>query len=249
MKNKNYTMYLTSADVFGVDINVLCGDVTVTGTDDVRFKIERASHSHVKISEYGGTVKIKQYRKPFFHRAAIHVYVPKICLPDLSVKLKSGKIAISGGVYGDLRIKSRAAEVSIVNTSFLDGEIVGGTLNLECSGISVKTSLLCDADSGRALIENGTCGKIYLTYKSGDYGVSNFKFRDGVLTLGEGSINLCVDGNEGDYALDLLAKNGTCNKSDVSEGLYALKAYTGNGNITVDFTHSDTEKGDKDSDD
>ena len=102
---------------------------------------------------------------------------------------------------------------------------------------------MCTADAGKALITGGSCTKIYLTYKQGDYGVSDFEFRDGVYTLGEGSINLCINGNKDDYSLDLLAKNGTCNESNVREGLYALKAYTGNGNITVDFTKSDNENG------
>ncbi|MDE5721286.1 MAG: DUF4097 domain-containing protein [Clostridia bacterium] len=235
MKNIKYNSYLAAESINRLDCEFINCKVKIYGTDESTFRIERAPHSYIRIYEHDGILKLKQLRKPFFHKAEIIVYAPVDVLYGAGLKIKRGSLEMDGVNCTDLHITGGEVSVSIANSSFSHANVNLKTLKLDCADISFENSFICAADCGKVIMENSLCSKMDLTVKYGNLGISRLKCRDGAYTVEEGSINLTLDGEEEDYSLSLLAKNGTCNRENASGGAYALKAYTGNGNIVVDF--------------
>ncbi|MDE6104734.1 MAG: DUF4097 domain-containing protein [Clostridia bacterium] len=235
MKNIKYNSYLAAEGVNRLDCEFINCNVKIYGTDGDDFRIERAHHSYIRISEHDGILRLKQLRKPFFHKAEIIIYAPASALPDVGLKIKRGSLEIDGARCGNLHITGGEVSVSIADSSFSYANVNLKSLKLDCADIAFENSFICAADSGKVIMENSLCHKMDLTVRCGNLGISRLKCRDGAYTVEEGSINLTLDGEEEDYSLSLLAKNGTCNRENASGGAYALKAYTGNGNIVVDF--------------
>lgn len=235
MKDK-YIYFQTARDVVRTECELNCGDVEIIGCDDAKFGIERTRHTLLKISESDGAVKIKQIGKPLFHRAAIKIYVPAYCVPDITLKAKQGKIKISDGIFGDLRIKYNDAEISLAHASFVNTDICCNDVAFWCSDISVKSSFDCTADNGEGLMENSYCSNLDIRFKSGGIGITELKCPDSFLSVERGSLNVIMKGSSDDFTLNLVSKHGTCNRESVYGGSQAFKAYTEYGNIVVDFT-------------
>lgn len=239
MKDK-YSHYNCDGEIFIIDCSLLNGSIEIYGVPQGKPTVEKIRHSHIKISEKDGVLKIKQPRKPWLHKSAVKIYVPDYCMPDVSLTLPQGRISVENGIYGDLRIKAGNAEVSLNSLCAANAEISGGAINVGCKDVSVKQLFTVNAESGSALIEKSLCTKLDLRFKDGDAGVTGLKFRDGSFSVERGSISLNLNGAKSDYLLNLLSKNGTCNCESTDTGEYVCKAYTEYGKIIADFTENES---------
>lgn len=240
LKNKNYIITIPSCENTVFDCALSCAAVNVFGTDGNNIEIEHSRRCHVKVSADANTIKIKQIRKPLFRKTEINIYVPNSCLADISIKIKHGSVKLDGGEFKNLNVECEDAEIGITSCNLKTAVITGQKIKMDCADVSVNDSFICVAENGEVIAENSNCTKTDMTFEYGNMGMSGFKCRDSAFRVKEGSINICLHGAEDDYSLRLLSPNGTCNRENVSGGTYELKAYTGSGNIVVDFANTCT---------
>ncbi|MDE6001249.1 MAG: DUF4097 family beta strand repeat-containing protein [Clostridia bacterium] len=234
MKEKRL-YFETENDVVRIDCELISCAVEICGADDC-LRVEKNKHSHIKISESGGIIKIKQTRKPLFKKAEVKIHVPAFCVPDLAIVTDSGTIAINHGIYGDLRIKAHDADISLSHSSFVNADLTCENIRLHSTDVSVRNALDCTAVNGEAIIDDSFCTRPDLRFKSGGMGITRLKCRTGYFSADCGSISLNLKGAKDDYTISSFTKYGTCNCPDTDGGKYSVKAYTGTGNIIIDFT-------------
>lgn len=236
MKRQKIICFKASDGAVKIDIDLICADVQIESTRDKTLSVHKLRHSHIKVSEHNGVIKIKQTRKPRFHRAQAKIFIPLHCVPDIKAEIGIGKICVYGGLYGDLSAHCGDAKIELVSSAFADAEINGRSLSLNCSEISVKRSFGISAFEGDFLIENSYCTALDCNCRTGDVGTMLLRCKDSSFTVDKGSINLSFDGSEDDYSLHLLSRNGLCNRADSCDGDNTVKAYINKGNIVVDFS-------------
>ena len=234
MKNKIIS-FKTKNDVIRIDCELISCAVEICGADDC-LRIEKSKHSHIKLTESGGIVKIKQTRKPYFRKAELKIFVPAFCVPDLAVVFTSGTVSISNGIYGDLRVKAHEADINLSHSSFVNADLNCENIRLQCNDVSVRNALDCAAVNGEAIIDDSFCTRPDLRFKSGGMGITRLKCLTGYFSADCGSISLNLKGFKEDYAVSPFTKYGTCNCPDTDGGKYSVKVYTGTGNIIIDFT-------------
>ena len=238
MKNKKHITTIPSGAAASVNCSLNCGNVNFYGTDGKNIEIERTRRCHVKVSVNGNEINIKQHAKPFFRKTEINVYIPAGCIADINLKLKRGSVKIDGGEFGNLNADCGYAEISVTASKFTKAAINCNSLKFDCADMSVNGTLICSADDGEVIAENSHFTKTDMTFENGNMGITGFRCRESAFSVKEGSINVSLCGAEEEYSLNLLSPNGTCNRENVSGGAYALKAYTGSGNIVVDFVNT-----------
>ncbi len=241
MKDRKHTIFNISDNVARIDCNIVSGDVIIVGSASAPFTAKKTRRCRLKISESDGVLKIRQSKAPLFRRASITITVPAYCVPDVSIKTAQGRINFTDGSYGNLDITSGDADVIICRSSFENCNIKCGRLKLYGKHLSVNGSFDGVAEEGGMLMDNAACGKLGLKYKSGDMGFSRLDCPDSLLAIERGNLNAILNGSASDYTLNLMSKNGTCNRGSVYGGEKAFKAYCGYGNLVVDFTEKDKE--------
>ncbi|MDE6597923.1 MAG: DUF4097 domain-containing protein [Clostridia bacterium] len=234
MKTKTIT-FKTKNDIIKIDCELISCAVEICGSDDC-LHIEKSKHSHIRVSENGGIVKIRQTRKPFFKKAELKIYIPAFCVPDLAVVLNGGTVSITRGIYGDLCIKSHEADINLSHCSFVNADLNCENIRLHCKDVSVRNALDCTAVNGEAIVDDSFCMQPDLRFKSGAMGITRLKCRNGYFSADCGSISLNLKGYKEDYSISSFTKYGTCNCPDTNGGKYGVKVYTGTGNIIIDFT-------------
>lgn len=225
-----------AGDVFKLEIDLTCADVEITGAENGALVVSKLKHSHIKTSVHDGVLRIKQTRKPFFHRAAVKISIPAHCVPDVNANIKQGKLAVTGGLYGDLTVRCGTGRVSLGSCSFINCDVSGSDLKLGCGDVSVKRCFIANVAEGEILVENSFCYNLDAVIKSGNFGATALKTRDSSVIVERGCVNLILDGAAENYSLNLLSKNGTCNRESAAGGKIPVKAYAGCGNISIDFT-------------
>jgi hypothetical protein len=229
-------MYDQSFDMTKLELDISCATIQIEVATDNRLRIERLHHSHIKVSEQNGTVKLRQIGKPLFHPAAVKVLVPSCCVPDISANIKLGTISVSGGIYGDVTIVGGEATINLSNLAFANGHINVKSLTLTCSDVSARQYMAINSTEGSALIDDSFCTNLDIVLKSGNIGISNLKCHSSSLSTEKGGINLILSGDESEYNLSLTSNHGLCNRENTTGAKQNIKAFTDYGNITVEFS-------------
>lgn len=197
--------------------------------------IEKLKHSHIKISEHGETLKIKQTAKRFLRRAAVRIFVPEHCVPAVIVNAKNCYLEIEKGIYKNLNFRGENAEISVIDCTVENADILSENLKLNFSECSIKDALNAEGNGG-ILLEKSFIPKLNLRCKDGDIGIFDALIKSGAITLESGSVSATLRGKKEDYSLKLLTRQGICNRENTDLGENDFSVYAQSANIAVDFT-------------
>lgn len=238
MKDK-IKIYKATGEISKLDLSLISGNIYVRGVEKGPLRVTKKRRCHVKITESDGLICVKQVRKPMIRRAEVTVEVPSHCMPEISVNAEQTALEIDGGIYCGFKFKGGDGDVKIHCANFESVNLYGDGLNLNMDDVAVRNDMNLKAMQAEMTLNGGFANTVIAEFKNADVGLTQFTCRDGDFKLEKGSINLNFCGKSEDYALNLISRQGTCNRENTESGDKNVKVYTDSANIVVDFTEAE----------
>lgn len=242
MKNK-IMQYTAAYDVNSIVFDASNARIYITSTQENELKIscEKSKEWHISCNE--GVLTVKQ--SPRFRlfgkkKATVEMLVPDHILPDILIDGKNCSVLVNGGIYNQLSLVCDDGAAELYDCSFSGCELTGVALNTNLKGVTVKNALVVKCDCGNMIWENSFAACTECRVKRGNIGLSGFNCKNSIMEAENGNVAAQLGGEENDYNLGLLVKEGTANRESVQrEGAArSFKAYSAKGNIAIDFLPS-----------
>ena len=225
-----------------INVDVVSCDVVIYPVYENKITIIKTRRCHLKISQNGEEAKIKQTKKPRFRKSKVEICVPAQVLFNLYVNNQSGSVDIGDGAFISLELKGDNVSLTLAHASFESAEIDCKKLAFSANELKVAGNLRVTAEGGAAALTKCSAGDLDFNFESGSLGFADLKCKDTSLYTEQGSINAIFAGSYKDYTFKLNAKNGLCNMENSDEGECVVKAYSGCGNIVIDFCEPQIKK-------
>lgn len=239
MKNKTLE-YTAAGDVNAIICDVVGAELHITPTQANELKITCKNEKGMHISCNEGILTVKQSTRPHLFiskRTVINLYIPDHTLPDITVNARSCSAYITNGIYGRFALSCDNGMAELHDCSFTDCELTGDNLSTYLKGVTVKNTLAVQCGAGDMIWENSFASCTQCRVKRGNIGLSGFNCINGIMQAENGNVAASLNGEERDYNLGLLIKEGISNRESVKrEGAArSFKAYSAKGNIAIDF--------------
>lgn len=239
MKNTNYE-YTHSNDVNEVSCDVHNAELFIAPTNEksIRFYSENDKGLHISCDESKISIKINVKKKLFFNKKKrVYLYIPAHLVPEINIAGKSCDVKVDGGIYNNLALLCDNCSVTLNDCAFDGCELIGSALSTYLTGVTVKNALVVKSESGDMLWENSFAACTECRVNRGNIGLNNFNCKDSILEAKHGNVAARLNGDESDYSLGLMIKEGTANRESVQrEGAArSFKAYSAKGTIAIDF--------------
>lgn len=241
MKTKYYE-YSAMGGIQKINVDVVGCDVVIYPVYENKITIIKTRRCHLKISQNGEEAKIKQTKKPRFRKSKVEICVPAQVLFNLNVNNECGSVDIGDGAFKSLDLRGGDVSLSLSHASFENVDIACKKLAFTATETKVSNGLRASATDGAAVLSKCASGNLDISFESGSLGFVDLKCKDTSVFTEHGSINAIFTGDKADYTFKLNAKNGLCNMENSGEGANVVKAYSGCGNIIVDFSEPQTEE-------
>ena len=238
---KNKTIEYTAAD----DVNAIVCDLSdaelrVIPAQENELKITCKNPKGLHISRNEAVLTMKQCTRTHIFKTKkiiIELSIPDHILPDITVSAKACNVNITGGIYGQFTLSGDKCAVQFAECSFTACELTGVTLSTFFNGVTVKNTLVVKCGAGDIIWENSFASCTECRVKRGNIGLSGFNCKTGFMEAENGNVAARLNGEESEYNLGLLIKEGTSNRESVQrEGAArSFKAYSAKGNIAIDF--------------
>lgn len=243
MKNLSYE-YSATAEISTIICDLHSAELIITPSHGSELGIFSQNGKRLDVSLSGDVLKITQGNCSRFFvrkRKRIELRVPDCTVPQLTIEAKHALICVSGGIYDKLNVSGEDCTVECANASFADCTFTGTTLSMYLKGVTVKNALVAKCDEGDAIWVSSFASRTECRIKRGNIGLSDFTCKDSIMTAENGNVAARLKGEESDYSLGLMIKDGTANReSNLREGAArSFKAYSAKGNIAVDFVTED----------
>lgn len=237
MKNKILKLD-SAAEAAEICCDLYDARLTVCASDDRQLKIIYPDLKNVNVAFGDNRIIINQTKRPFaLSRQLITLCVPAHIVPDIKLCLKRSPVTFEGGIYGDLSLNGEDGKLCISNCSFASFEVIGGDIDVYLKEITVKGNLFAQLGKGNVLAENSFASRAECRLKSGNLGLVNLNCKECVFEALKGNITATLAGTEDEYNTVLRAKVGTFNRdnAEIENAQKSVRAYTGKGNIMLDF--------------
>jgi hypothetical protein len=240
MSKKIHTFDVQS-DVTKISIDAYDALINIVSVSDGKTTLtfDRGPFIHAACSE--NELVIKQGKRLFAKlrkKPQINLNIPEYLVPSVQYHGKYASLSLQGGIFAELDAYSVRGKINLSSAAFESVDIKGEEVALNISSLTVKDCLSCNIQSGEAVIENTFATHTECRNKGGNVGIVKLNSKDSFLEAENGNVTATILGKKEDFNLTLQAKEGTCNM-DSDEGKNcsgAIKAFTGNGNIVIDFT-------------
>lgn len=239
MKN-NQLNYSTADDVNAIVCNLSNVRIYIIPTHENELKITCENGKRIVISRDENCLTVNQSSRPSIFtgkNTIIYLSIPDHTLPDISVEGKNCTVNIASGIYGSFSLACNNGKTEFTDCSFADCELIGDTLSTYLKGVTVRNTLVVKCFTGDMIWENSFASCTECRVKRGNIGLCGFSCKDSIMEAENGSVAARLNGDERDYNLGLLIKEGTSNRESVKrEGAArSFKAYSAKGNIAIDF--------------
>ena len=243
MKN-NVFKFTATEEVCSIVCDLHSVELTIIPTQENELTIACENDKRLDISLDESTLKISQgnFNRIFAHRKKrIEMRVPDHTVPELVIDAKDSCVRFDGGIFGQLSLYGDDCDIECLSCSFAECTLTGGSLSTFLKGVTVKGMLIVKCDEGDMVWENSFAACTECRVKKGNIGLSAFNCKDSIMEAVNGNVAARLNGEESDYHLDLLIKEGTANRESVlREGAArSFKAYSAKGNIAIDFMPED----------
>ncbi len=243
MKKSNLE-YTSQSEANAIICDLHHAELNIIPTHENAFKItcENAKGVHISLNE--SVLKVKQTTRPSIflkRKIRLDLYVPDHTVPDIIVDGKNCAVKITEGIYGQFSLSLENGSAEFSDCSFAACSLIGDALSTYLKGITVKNLLVVKCASGDMIWENSFAACTECRVKRGNIGLCGFTCKDSILEAENGNVAARLNGEESDYNLGLLIKEGTANRESVQrEGAArSFKAYSAKGNIAIDFMPED----------
>ena len=245
MKNSVYN-YAADSEIATIVFDIQFVDLTIIPSQDNSLQITCENDKRLDICLNESTLTLTQgnCNPLFFHKKKrIEIRVPDHTLPDIAITAKGSAIKFLSGIYGRFTIDGEGCSLNCENAAFAECTITGGVLSTYFSGVTVKNMLVVKCEAGDVLWERSFAGCTECRVKRGNIGLSGFNCKDSIMEAETGNVAARLNGEESDYSLGLLIKEGTANRESVlREGAArSFKAYSAKGNIAIEFMPEDED--------
>lgn len=234
MKTKYYE-YSPMGGIHKINVDVLACDVAVFPTNENKITIIKTRRCHLKISQNGEEAKIKQTKKPRFRKSRVEIYLPAHMLFSLYIRNECGTTNIGDDSYKSLELHGADSTLSLSRASFENVDISCQKVDFRVENLKVSGDLRVNAVDGAAVLSDCDLYTLDISFENGSLGVVGLKCKDTSLMTEHGSINAIFSEDQSRYTFKLKAKNGLCNLEKSGDGENVVKAYSGCGNIIIDF--------------
>lgn len=246
--SKKVRIFSVDADVTAINLELYYAAVEIAATASSVLEVEYEEDRRLHIAAVGGELYVKQDRRlisRLSRRPRIIVRVPDCLVPSVNATGDNLRLSLLDGLFDRFACAAENGKIFVKNAALSEAEIVGGNADCVVDSVTVKGKLLCSVASGGIVLEH--CFALYAECRSkrGNLGAVSLNCKDVVFETANGNISVTLDGEKCDTNLNLFAKNGTCNQENRSEhpdAQHNLKAYTGKGNIVVDYLGGESEK-------
>jgi hypothetical protein len=238
--SKKISIFNVQSDVAKIFIDANDAQVTIVSIADNKTSLSfpRGAAIHAACSE--NELIIKQSKKlfaRFFKKPQITLNVPEHLVPSVQFSGRSASLTLLGGIFGQLDAYLESGKVELSDAAFEGVEIKGNEVQFRAHALTVKGCLSCNIQSGEAIIENSFATHTECRNKGGNVGIINLNCKDSFLEAEHGNVTATILGDKKDFNVTLMAREGTCNSEsdDGKDCTGAVKAFTGDGNIVIDF--------------
>lgn len=240
MKNYNLT-YTAEGEVTKIELTLRDADITVNSTrcTDFTVKCENGKGAAISLDENILRLDYTPKKRIFSRRKnKIEISVPEHTVAAIDIKCENCAVMVLGGIYDKFTLDGDCCGCDFEGASFSQCSLSGAKLSTKLKNVTVKNALIVKCDEGDMLWENSFAACTECRVKRGNIGLCGFNCKDSILEAENGNVAARLDGDESDYNLGLLIKEGTANRESVlREGAArTFKAYSAKGNIAIDFT-------------
>lgn len=213
----------------------------LTPTAENQFKITYEDCKDARVCFNEGVLSINYgSRKRLFSRKkkSLEIYVPEHAVPSVSLTCSDCDVRFAGALLDKLNLYGEDCRVVCEDASFSQCSVTGTQLSSAFKSVTVKGALVVKCAKGDMLWENCFAAHAECRVKKGNIGLSGFNCKESAFEAENGNITARLSGDESEYSLGLLIKEGTANRQSVlREGAArSFKAYSLKGNVTIDFT-------------
>lgn len=239
--SKKIRIFSVDADVTAINLELHYAAVEITATASSVLEVEYEEDRRLHIAADGDELYIKQNRRlisRLSRRPRITVRVPDCLVPSVNAAGDNLRLSLLDGIFDRFVCTAENGKILLKNAALSEAEIACGNADCIVDSVTVKGKLSCSVASGEIVLENDFALYAECRSKRGNLGAVKLNCKDVVFETANGNISVTLDGEKCDTNLNLFAKNGTCNQENRSEHPDAqnnLKAYTGKGNIVVDY--------------
>lgn len=242
MNKKNLPAFSALEDVVKIDIQVFRATVNIVSTSEPRLKIEYEKGLCPVIEESAGIIKLSQKKTMFFRlrHPSVTVHVPECNVPDVNITAESGKVVISGGIFGDACVKGKNIHARIDSAAFENLKLQANELDVAADEITVKNLADARAEDGRVMLDNAYCKRADCHVKKGNIALCGSECSSAILNSDEGNISAIMPGSECDYDLNVsgAALSGAKLTGESLHGGKTLRARAAKGCVLLDFENA-----------
>lgn len=242
---KENLKFKVDTDVNEIEFNVTNAEIEFITTADDKLTVEYPATKGISAGSGKDGLIVTQGKRGLFDRARrrITVAVPQHTVPSVRINGRICKLTLSGGIYSDLSVNIDGGEIAVADGAYKSVRICGGSVNAYISDVTVKSDLFLQIEKGNVLAENSFATRYECSVKKGNIGLDNVNCKDCAFNSNKGNITATIAGSEAGYNTTIVTGEGTANrnsaKHDGADG--SFKAYTGQGNITLDFLEQEKE--------
>lgn len=195
--------------------------VDLTGTDlvirqaeqpEVIYYDEKNNHKRLEINQNSTTLKIKEKRclsglknslafKFLIGKRRLEIKLPKKNFKKLTAIVTSGDIAISNVDIKDVDLSTGSGAVTIAYAKIEKFKLLTKDSNLVMKMTDIDKAAI-ESNTGAILFDQtNVLNNIMATISEGDLKMRNVEINDGLVTLGDGDVNINTFENTGDFKL------------------------------------------------